>query len=489
MEKRVRTRIAPSPTGDPHVGTAYIALFNLAFAHINNGDFILRIEDTDQNRYTAGSEQMIFDALKWLDLNYAEGPDVGGPYGPYRQSERFELYGEYAKQLVEKGGAYYCFCTQERLEKLRERQKAMGKAPGYDGHCRSLTQEEIQAKLDAGEPYVIRLKMPYEGETIIKDRLRGDIVFENNKIDDQVLLKADGFPTYHLANVVDDHLMEITHVLRGDDHVANTPKQLVVYEAFGWKAPEFGHMSLIINTETGKKLSKRDETVLQFIEQYRELGYLPDAMFNFITLLGWSPVGESEIFNKQEFIKMFDAKRLSKSPAAFDGKKLEWINNQYVKAAKEDEIMDSSLRQLIKAGKVQADPDAYTIEWARKLISLYKQQMSYTGQIVEMADVFFNEPPVLSEDAKKELADESAAIVLKEFAERVKDLPIFDAVEIQNTIRSIQKDTKIKGRKLYMPIRIATTREMHGPELAPSIELLGREKALKHLKQTLEEMN
>ena len=220
MERRVRTRIAPSPTGDPHVGTAYIALFNLAFAYKNGGDFILRIEDTDQNRYTEGSEQMIFDALKWLGLDYAEGPDVGGPVGPYRQSERFHLYGEYAHKLVEKGEAYYCFCTQDRLEKLRERQKAMGKAPGYDGHCRSLSKEEIEAKLAAGEEYVIRLKMPYEGETIIKDRLRGDIVFENNKIDDQVLLKGDGFPTYHLANVVDDYLMNIIHVIRAEEWIA-----------------------------------------------------------------------------------------------------------------------------------------------------------------------------------------------------------------------------------------------------------------------------
>ncbi|MEF2600465.1 MAG: glutamate--tRNA ligase, partial [Fusobacterium mortiferum] len=308
MEKKVRTRIAPSPTGDPHVGTAYIALFNLAFANSNNGEFILRIEDTDQNRYTEGSEQMIFDALHWLGLNYAEGPDVGGEYGPYRQSERFHLYGDYAKKLVEQGGAYYCFCTQDRLDKLRERQKAMGKAPGYDGHCRSLTPEEIQAKLDAGEPYVIRLKMPYEGETIIHDRLRGDIVFENNKIDDQVLLKADGFPTYHLANVVDDHLMGITHVIRAEEWIASTPKHIQLYKAFGWEQPEFIHMPLLRNADR-TKISKRKNPVS--LIWYKEEGYLKEGIVNFLGLMGYSFGENKEIFSLQEFVDNFNIDKVS----------------------------------------------------------------------------------------------------------------------------------------------------------------------------------
>ena len=297
MEKRVRTRIAPSPTGDPHVGTAYIALYNLAFAKSQGGDFILRIEDTDQNRYTEGSEQMIFDAMHWLDLNYSEGPDVGGEYGPYRQSERFHLYGEYAKKLVEQGGAYYCFCSQDRLGKLRERQKAMGKAPGYDGHCRSLSKEEIEAKLAAGEPYVIRLKMPYEGETVIHDRLRGDIVFENNKIDDQVLLKADGFPTYHLANVVDDHLMGITHVIRAEEWIASTPKHIQLYKAFGWDEPEFIHMPLLRNADR-TKISKRKNPVS--LNWYKEQGYLKEGLINFLGLMGYSFGENKEIFSLQE---------------------------------------------------------------------------------------------------------------------------------------------------------------------------------------------
>ncbi|MGL5057672.1 MAG: glutamate--tRNA ligase, partial [Fusobacteriaceae bacterium] len=275
MEKKVRTRIAPSPTGDPHVGTAYIALFNIGFSAINNGEFILRIEDTDQNRYTAGSEQMIFDTLGWLGLNWAEGPDIGGASGPYRQSERFHLYGDYAKKLVEDGEAYYCFCTSERLDNLRERQKAMGKAPGYDGHCRSLSKEEVETRLAAGEEHVIRLKMPYDGETIIKDRLRGEIVFENDKIDDQVLLKGDGFPTYHLANVVDDHLMEITHVIRAEEWIPSTPKHIQLYKAFKWEAPEFIHMPLLRNSDR-TKISKRKNPVS--LLWYKEEGYLKEGL-------------------------------------------------------------------------------------------------------------------------------------------------------------------------------------------------------------------
>ena len=493
-KNKIRVRYAPSPTGHLHIGNARTALFNYLFARHNKGTFVLRIEDTDTKRNIADGERSQMDNLEWLGIDWDEGPDKPGKYGPYRQSERKDIYQPLIQELLDKDLAYYSYMTEEELEAQREEQKANGEAPRYVYEYEGMTAEEIkqvqQERQAKGIKPVVRIRVPkgktYEWDDIVK----GKISFLSDTIGgDFVIQKRDGMPTYNFAVVVDDHMMEITHVLRGDDHVANTPKQLAVYEAFGWQAPEFGHMSLIINTETGKKLSKRDETVLQFIEQYRELGYLPDAMFNFITLLGWSPVGEDEIFTKQQFIKMFDPNRLSKSPAAFDGKKLEWINNQYVKDAKEDDVMDSALKQLIKAGKIQEDPDAMTIAWARKLISLYKNQMSYTGQIVEMADVFFNEPPVLSEEAKAELADESAKTVIEAFAKKVQDLPIFDSVEIQATIKAIQKETKIKGRQLFMPIRIATTREMHGPELAPSIELLGRKKALEHVKKTLEELN
>ncbi len=283
--------------------------------------------------------------------------------------------------------------------------------------------------------------------------------------------------------------MKISHVFRGDDHVANTPKQLMIYEAFGWNPPKFGHMSLIISADTGKKLSKRDESVLQFIEQYRKLGYLPDAMFNFILLLGWSPVGEDEIFTKKDFIKMYDETRLSKSPAKFDSKKLEWINNQYVKAADDSTVMDLALRQLIAGGNIAENPDSKTIEWARQLINLYKREMSYMAQINDMASVFFQEPEEISGEALAEISNDTAPIVLKEFQKRIQELPIFDSVEVFKTIKAIQKDTGIKGRKLWMPIRIAVTHEMHGPELPESVELVGRQKAVEHIDQTLKQLN
>ena len=492
-KNKVRVRYAPSPTGHLHIGNARTALFNYLFARHNKGKFILRIEDTDTKRNVADGEKSQMENLKWLGIDWDEGPDKPGKFGPYRQSERKDIYQPLIQELLDKDLAYESYMTEEELATQREEQKARGEAPRYVYEYEGMSADEIKAKQaqarEKGIKPVIRIRLPHDKVYEWDDMVKGHVSFNSDTIGgDFVIQKRDGMPTYNFAVVVDDHMMEISHVLRGDDHVANTPKQLAVYEAFGWEAPTFGHMSLIINAETGKKLSKRDETILQFIEQYRSLGYLPEAMFNFITLLGWSPVGESEIFNKREFIKMFDPNRLSKSPAAFDEKKLEWINNQYIKAANDDLITDSALKQLIKANKVEADPSATKIEWARQLINLYKQQMSYTHQIVEMADVFFNEPDKLDDAAKEELSAETAPVVLKAFAKKVQELPIFDANEIQATIKAIQKETKIKGRALYMPIRIATTRAMHGPDLAPSIELLGRKKALQHLNQTLEEI-
>ncbi|MGL5521311.1 MAG: glutamate--tRNA ligase, partial [Cetobacterium sp.] len=388
MERRVRTRIAPSPTGDPHVGTAYIALFNLAFAYKNGGDFILRIEDTDQNRYTEGSEQMIFDALKWLGLDYAEGPDVGGPVGPYRQSERFHLYGEYAHKLVEKGEAYYCFCTQDRLEKLRERQKAMGKAPGYDGHCRSLSKEEIEAKLAAGEEYVIRLKMPYEGETIIKDRLRGDIVFENNKIDDQVLLKGDGFPTYHLANVVDDYLMNITHVIRAEEWIASTPKHIQLYKAFGWQEPEFIHMPLLRNSDR-TKISKRKNPVS--LNWYREEGYLKEGIVNFLGLMGYSFGENKEIFTLQEFKDNFDIDKVSLGGPVFDLVKLGWVNNQHMRMKDLKELTELAVPFFRNAGLIGEELTEKEFDTLSRVVDILREGAQTIKEIVDQSEVYFKD--------------------------------------------------------------------------------------------------
>ena len=304
---KVRVRYAPSPTGHLHIGNARTALFNYLFARHNDGDFIIRIEDTDQKRNIEDGEKSQLENLAWLGMNWDESPENPGEYGPYRQSERKEIYQPLIDQLLASNRAYKCYCTEEELEAEREAQRARGEMPHYAGTCANLTPEEQAEKEAQGLESVVRFRVPRNTEYAFTDMVKGAISFESDNIGgDFVIQKRDGMPTYNFAVAVDDHLMKITHVLRGDDHIANTPKQLMIYEAFGWTPPTFGHMTLIINSETGKKLSKRDESILQFIEQYRELGYLPDAMFNFIALLGWSPVGEDEIFEHQELIKMFD---------------------------------------------------------------------------------------------------------------------------------------------------------------------------------------
>lgn len=320
---KVRVRYAPSPTGHLHIGNARTALFNYLFARHNDGDFIIRIEDTDQKRNIEDGEKSQLENLAWLGMDWDESPEKPGKYGPYRQSERKDIYQPLIDHLLLSNLAYKCYCTEEELEAEREAQKARGEMPHYSGKCAHLTPEEQAEKEAQGFTPVIRFRVPRNKSYTFEDMVKGEIVFESdNTGGDFVIQKRDGMPTYNFAVVVDDHEMEISHVLRGDDHIANTPKQLMIYEAFGWKAPVFGHMTLIINSETGKKLSKRDESILQFIEQYRELGYLPEAMFNFIALLGWSPVGEDELFSQEELITIFNPDRLSKSPAAFDGKKI-----------------------------------------------------------------------------------------------------------------------------------------------------------------------
>ncbi|KRO18051.1 glutamate--tRNA ligase [Lacticaseibacillus saniviri] len=490
-DRPIRVRYAPSPTGHLHIGNARTALFNYLFARHNNGTMVLRIEDTDTKRNIEDGEKSQIDNLHWLGIDWDEGPDKPGEFGPYRQSERKDIYLPLIQQLVDEGKAYESYKTEEELQADREAQQERGEMPHYEYEYAGMTEEEKAAKIaDAkakGLTPVIRFHIPEDKVYEWNDIVKGDISIEAKTIGgDFVILKRDGMPTYNFAVVVDDHMMQISHVLRGDDHIANTPKQLAVYDAFGWEAPTFGHMTLIINGDTGKKLSKRDESVLQFIEQYRELGYLPEAMFNFITLLGWSPKGESEIFSKKEFIDQFDPKRLSKSPARFDNKKLEWVNNQYVKKADPNELMSLSLANLVQDGLLPADPDAMTVEWARQLISLYTDHMSYTAQISKLADIFFIEPGDLDEDELKELADPSAPQVLEAFADKIKALDNFTAYSINQIVNDVKTETGVKGRKLYMPIRIAATRQMHGPQLAETIELMGRKKTLANINFVLD---
>ena len=493
-KQKIRVRYAPSPTGHLHIGNARTALFNYLFARHNKGTFVLRIEDTDQKRNVAGGSESQMENLHWLGIDWDEGPDKGGAYGPYRQSERKDIYNKYIKQLIDEGKAYYSYKTEEELEEQREEQRAMGIAPHYTYEYEGMTAAEIAQKQEEAEKKglkpVVRIHIPEMETYSWDDIVKGHLSFESDTIGgDFVIQKRDGMPTYNFAVVIDDHLMEITHVLRGDDHVSNTPKQLAVYEALGWQPPKFGHMTLIINSETGKKLSKRDESVLQFIEQYRDLGYLPDAMFNFITLLGWSPVGESEIFSQRELIKQFDPARLSNSPAAFDQKKLEWINNQYIKKADRDTLLDLALNNLQEAGLVEKDPNPEKLEWVRQLVNIYSVQMSYTKQIVDLAKIFFNAPKDLSEKEIAEIRQDEARPVIEEFKKQIDLIPRFTAPQIMNAVQATRQATGIKGRRLFMPIRIATTRSMIGPGIGEAMELLGKKRVLEHLDLTLKQMS
>ncbi|MDP4086514.1 MAG: glutamate--tRNA ligase [Bacillota bacterium] len=484
MSNEVRVRYAPSPTGHLHIGNARTALFNYLFARNNGGKFIIRIEDTDKKRNIEGGEESQLKYLKWLGMDWDESVDVGGEFGPYRQSERNDIYKKYYTQLLEEGHAYKCYCTEEEIEREREEQAARGETPHYSGRCRHLSDEE-RARFEAeGREPSIRIKVPAGKSYTFDDMVKGVVSFESEGMGDWVMIKKDGTPTYNFAVAIDDHLMEITHVLRGDDHISNTPKQLMIYEALGWAPPIFGHMTLIVN-ESRKKLSKRDESIIQFIEQYEELGYLPEALFNFITLLGWSPAGEEEIYSKDEFVKIFDSSRLSKSPALFDKQKLTWMNNQYVKKADLDQVINISLPHLIKAGRLEEHMSAKKQEWAHHLIALFQEKMSYGAEIVELTDMFFMDEAEYEEDAREVLAGEQVPEVLKAFLQELRELPEFKAEGIKGAMKAVQKSTGQKGKNLFMPIRSAVTGQTHGPDLPQTIELLGKEKVEARLQKLL----
>jgi len=491
-EKKVRVRYAPSPTGYLHIGNTRTALFNWLFARHYNGEFIIRIEDTDTSRNVADGEDSQFDNLKWLGLDWDESPRNPGKYGPYRQSERLDIYKKYIDELLERGLAYKSYKTSEELEAEREAQIAAKQAPHYVYEYADLTDDEIveaQAAAEAkGLPAVVRFRVPVEKTYAWEDLVKGHVEIGAEQVGgDWVIQKADGMPTYNFAVVVDDHLMEISHVLRGDEHVSNTPKQLMIYEAFDWEAPVYGHMTLILNAETGKKLSKRDNNVIAFISQYREMGYLPEAMLNFIVLLGWSPVGEAEIFTTKQLIKMFDPERLSKSPAKFDNKKLAWVNNQWIKKIDTGVLFDKLIHELIDAGFVKPEElTAEKLQWVRQVLSLHQDGISYTSQIVPLVKpVFFDltAKADLGEDSLEWMQKDYVPELLTTWLAKLEALPVFDSAGIVQAIRDVQNEMGIKGRDLWMPIRIAASRVNEGPNLGDVMELLGREVSIKNIKE------
>ncbi len=441
MEHKVRVRYAPSPTGQLHIGNARSALFNYLFARHFGGDFIVRIEDTDVLRNVVGGEESQLSNLKWLGLDWNESPDLGGPYGPYRQLERLDIYKEYAEKLLEMGYAY---------KEYREDSKK----------------------------YAIRFKVPGDVELNFKDLVRGELKFHSKDVEDWIMVKDNGIPTYNFAVVIDDHLMKITHVLRGEEHITNTPKQILVYRALGWKVPEFGHMTIIVN-EQKKKLSKRDKNVIQFIKEYQDMGYLPEAMFNFISLLGWSPQGNEEILSKEEIINQFDPSRLSKAPAMFDKNKLAYINSRYIKKLTIEELATRCRPYLEKAGISIPSED-----WLKLLVGILQDRMSYLGEIVELHNAFFHDEFQVKEEAYQFLVENQSAKLLEVFREHLFASD-FSPEAIEPLIKQTGLDTQTKGKPLFMGLRIATTGDMHGPSLPISLALLGKDRVINRLNQTI----
>lgn len=470
---KTRTRFAPSPTGFMHIGNLRTAIFEYLVAKHDNGDFILRVEDTDQNRKVDGAIDFIYNTLKLCNMSISEGPNNEGEYGPYIQSERLDLYKHYAEELVKMGKAYYCFCTESDLEEMREIANQRKVPFMYDGRCSHLTKDEVDEKIKNGEKYVIRQKMPKSGFSIVHDVVYGDVKVENKVLEDQILLKSDGYPTYNFANVIDDHLMNITHVIRGNEYLSQTPKYNLLYEAFGWEAPTYIHVPMVLG-EDGNKLSKRNGDA-SFMDLYNE-GYLPNAIVNYLVLLGWSPEDNQEVYTMDELIEKFDANRISKSPSSYDIKKLRWFNQKYIKNLSDEEYLEF-VRPFLTY-----DVSDKSKEWINKLLLIYKEHINYGKEINEVVNIFFNDELDISKENKEFLeSDENIPIVLKTYYEEINNITEWNVENIAEVITKVKEKTGIKGKLLYMPVRIKISGVEHGPELPDEIYLIGKDKVLDRL--------
>jgi glutamyl-tRNA synthetase len=470
---KVRTRVAPSPTGDPHIGTAYVALFNMLFARHQGGQFVLRIEDTDQQRSTAQSEQMILAALRWLGLDWDEGPDVGGAKGPYRQSERLPIYRQHVDQLVRDGHAFACFCSAERLTEVRQAQMKRGETTRYDGHCAGLPAAEVQQRVAAGESHVIRMRVPDSGTCRFKDELRGEIEIPWTQIDMQVLLKADGFPTYHLAVVVDDHLMEITHVLRGEEWINSVPKHLLLYRYFGWKAPHMYHLPLLRNPDKSKLSKRKNPTSINY---YRRAGYLPEAMVNYLGHMGWSMPDERELFSLAEMQEHFDANRISLGAPVFDAVKLKWLNGQYI-------------RRLSPEAFIQEVQEwAFNREFLSQLVPLVQDRTERFIDLVPLAGYLVGERPSLqaADFAHPALDEAQVQRVLQFSLWRFDELRAWDRDTLQQTCQSLAEGLGLKIRDYLYPLFLGVAGRPVALPLFDSMAILGQDVVRIRLRDALE---
>ncbi len=476
----VRVRFAPSPTGPLHIGGARSALFNWLFARHHGGQFVVRIEDTDLERSSRESEENILNALRWLGMDWDEGIQVGGPNAPYRQTERLEIYRGLARKLLEQGHAYPCYCSEEDLAAEREMLMAKGELPRYLGRCRELCPED-RAKLEAeGRRPVLRFRVPENKIVTVNDRVRGQVEFDCNGIGDFIIMKSDNIPTYNFAVVVDDHHMEITHVVRAEEHLSNTPRQLLIYEALGWKTPEFAHISLILGKDRSK-MSKRHGATS--IEQYQQLGYLPEALVNFLGLLGWSPGGEEEIFTTQQMIELFSLDKVSKSPAVFDLDKLNWLNGNYIRQCPVDRLAQMAIPYLKEAGYLQGEVGPEKLEWLTQVVAIASKYISYMQEITQHVDIFFKDqvPPV-DEEAKQVLTEEHIPLVMNTTIKLVEEAEELTEASVKALLKAVGKQTGLKGKMIFMPVRVALTGRIHGPELHQIIPVFGKERTIARLR-------
>lgn len=487
----VRLRFAPSPTGFLHIGGLRTALYNYLFAKANDGKMILRIEDTDQTRFVEGAIEGLISALKWAGIDYDEGVFMEdgeivekGDYGPYIQSNRLDIYQKYVDQLLEAGYAYYCFCSKDRLDHLREEQKIKGQIPRYDGLCRSISLEEARERIAKGEKAVVRLKLPVDKDISFHDLVRGDITINTNEMDDQVLMKSDGFPTYHMAVVVDDHLMKISHIVRGEEWLPSTPKHIYLYDCLGWEKPEYVHLPGVLNADH-KKLSKRQGDVS--VEDFKNRGYLPEGLVNYLALVGWSPEGNEEILSMEDLIQQFSFDRVSKAGGVFDKNKLDWVNAHYIKKLPMDELVDLAIPELVKAGLMTEEDCKEKRDFLDLLMETIRDSLSRMEEVPEKVDFLFGDLEVTEEDAKDQLKEDHIGDLLKALEEELDAVDGVDQDFASSVMKRIQKKTGIKGKKLYMPTRAALTGNVHGPELSNIMVLLGKEKMLDRIHQVLGE--
>lgn len=475
--KTVRTRFAPSPTGFMHVGGLRTALYCYLLAKANKGQFLLRIEDTDQNRLVPGAVENIIECLNWAGITFDEGPTKLGKYGPYVQSERLPLYKKHALELIEKDHAYYCFCSSERLTQVREQQVANKLPPAYDKHCRNLPKEEVDARLAAGEAHVIRMKVPQEGTCTINDLIRGEVAITYKNVDDQVLMKSDGFPTYHLAVVVDDHFMEISHVIRGEEWLPSTPKHLLLYQYFGWQAPQFAHLPLLLNPDKSK-LSKRHGDVA--VSDYIKKGYLPQALVNFIALLGWNPGDVREIFTLDELVKEFSLERVGKAGAVFNIEKLNWLNEQYIHKMPLPELLEN-LKPWLKAAGFENIDDEYVL----RVIPLLNERITLLPDFVAKATYFFTEPDAAVVTQAVASLTEQVIAALSQLAQAYETCTQFDAATTEQLLRQTAETTALGAGKLIHPLRTILTGVPQGPSLFHLIEVLGRDAVVRRMKKAI----